>query len=187
MPADRRWNLNSRTAAVGVCPASDGGFRSGPVEGFLRNSASQIPEVRRPPHAGHLRRRPRPTQFAADAVMIKTLAQSALLVPLLLGTALAQEPGRLPPTKPASILSRLLGRPKPPPLSPRNLAPAARRPVEIVPNESSGVVRASWEEPAPTRAAPPKRSRGLPWPSSWFHLKRRPSRTVSEFMAEERP
>ena len=68
-------------------------------------------------------------------------------------------------------------------VSPATIHPQASAPA----NDSQGVERADYVESAPD--ATPRSSAERPTSrfTSWLHRKRRPSRTVSEFMAEERP
>ncbi len=99
--------------------------------------------------------------------------------------ATAAEPGRSSAPQSPSLWSKLFGRSQSTPVA-RPL-PQQRPTTGSARHGSSDVERASFEEPAPA-ITPPARARKAPSPlTSWFHRQRRPSRTVSEYMAEERP
>lgn len=109
----------------------------------------------------------------------------AIAMTLCCGMVTAAEPARLPAAKPPSLWNKLFGRTQGPPVArplsrDRSLSAASD-------NKPSGVQRASFEEPARV-AAPVARPAKAPAPlTSWFRRSRHPSRTVSEYMAEERP
>jgi hypothetical protein len=124
------------------------------------------------------------------------IAQSALLVLLVTAAGLAAEPAVAPMQKPASFLGRLWGRAKPssdraalePPATlPLGGSASAARPIAAEPSaaETARVAPAAWNEPAGANAAAVERPRSR-W-TSWLLGKRGLTRTVSEFMAYERP
>lgn len=108
------------------------------------------------------------------------------------GAAKGAEPRRMPAPKPPSIWSKLFGRSPSMPIArplprqqPAGTHAAGRNPI----SSSDGVEQASFEEPIP-QTMPPRRppSNKAPSPlTSWLQRPRRPSKTVSQFMAEERP
>jgi len=113
------------------------------------------------------------------------LALLAAAATLCYGLATAAEPARMPTQRPPSLWSKLFGKTQSLPIA----RPLSRqRPASgSVRRGSSGVERANYEEPA-LIATPPARTAKAPLPlTSWFHRSRRPSRTVSKYMAEERP
>ncbi len=114
------------------------------------------------------------------------LASLTLIALVCCGQARAADPNRLPEAKPPSLWSKLLGKTSSPPLTrqmPRQ-RPASSR-VSIDPN----VNRASYEEAEAHTVMPPalaKKSVLAPL-TSWWRRSKQPSRTMSEYMAEERP
>lgn len=113
------------------------------------------------------------------------LAWLVMATMLFCSMAAGAEPARLSAPKPPSLWSKLFGRTQSMPVA--RPMPRQRPSSGSGRHASSGVERASFEEPA-SAVAPPVRPQKAPLPlTSWFRRPRRPSRTVSEYMAEERP
>lgn len=102
------------------------------------------------------------------------------------GVASAAEPNRLPEAKPPSFWNKLLGKSSGPPVA-RKMP--KQRPANSKVAVDPKVNRASYEEPeAPVVMPPvqPKRSALAPL-TSWLRRPKKSSRSMSEYMSEERP
>ncbi len=114
------------------------------------------------------------------------LAILTLIAVVCCGWASAAEPNRLPEAKPPGFWSKLLGRTSSPPVARKT--PAQRRAKSKVTIDAN-VNRASYEEPESPVVMPPvqpKKSALSPL-TTWLRRPKRPSRTMSEFMSQERP
>ncbi|MGE0694500.1 MAG: hypothetical protein AB7O59_10345 [Pirellulales bacterium] len=108
------------------------------------------------------------------------ICAGALLIVVLAGLAAAHEPQSAPPARPPGLLSRLFSPARPLPLQ-------AQSQPRATSDRANSAVRANWEEPAPQEVAPPaplKPQRGL---NSLLRRPRKPTRTISQYMSQERP
>ena len=114
-----------------------------------------------------------------------------LMALICCGVASAAEPNRLPEAKPPGFWSKLLGRSSGPPVA-RKMPP--QRQAKSQGKSKAAVVdqnvdRASYEEPEKPVVMPPvqpKKSALAPL-TSWLRRPKKTSRTMSEYMSEERP